>query len=63
MLFAFLIFALLLATGCTTSGLVDPHWGNQDMDHDGIINSEDFDVDGDGVQNDHDVYPLNPYAW
>ncbi|PIZ75162.1 hypothetical protein COY05_04720 [Candidatus Peregrinibacteria bacterium CG_4_10_14_0_2_um_filter_38_24] len=32
----------------------------QDSDHDGIPNSEDPDMDGDGVINENDAFPLDP---
>ncbi|MFA6992783.1 MAG: PKD domain-containing protein [Candidatus Gracilibacteria bacterium] len=32
----------------------------QDTDHDGIKNSADTDMDGDGVSNEEDAFPLNP---
>ena len=57
--------ALLAAvTGCspTETGL-SVGWDYQDMDGDGVRNGIDVDVDGDGVLNEHDVYPLNPYAY
>ncbi|MBU0981319.1 PKD domain-containing protein [Patescibacteria group bacterium] len=31
----------------------------QDTDHDGITNNQDDDMDGDGVLNDEDTFPLN----
>jgi len=35
----------------------------QDTDHDGIPNDKDPDMDGDGVENAKDAFPLNPKEW
>lgn len=35
----------------------------QDTDHDGLKNSVDSDMDGDGVLNEKDTFPLDPKEW
>jgi hypothetical protein len=62
-LFCVVLFGLL-AAGCspTDTGLA-VGWDYQDLDGDHIRNGIDTDVDGDGVLNTHDVWPLNGNAW
>ncbi|WP_068544893.1 hypothetical protein [Thalassotalea crassostreae] len=61
----FAAFAILLACG---DGINDksssiPMKVTNDLDGDGIANSEDVDIDGDGVDNEFDAFELDATEW
>jgi hypothetical protein len=53
----------VIITGCGGPTGLSVGWDYQDLDGDHIQNGVDLDVDGDGVLNEHDLYPLNYYAY